>query len=108
VIVLNYEYDISPPGSYDHGACWSRHSPAVTIRKRSLRSASISRCCARASRTAFRPGHRFTLSTPTHKPNCGLENIHLSFGHDGYIAEVMKPYLLDEVLYMLRFHSFDA
>ena len=29
-----------------------------------------------------------------------------SFGHDGYIAEVMKPYLRDESLYMLRFHSF--
>ena len=43
-----------------------------------------------------------------YKPNCGLENIHMSFGHDGYIAEVMKPYLSDEALYMLRFHSFYA
>ncbi len=41
-----------------------------------------------------------------YEPNCGLENVHLSFGHDGYIAEVMKPYLQDEALYMLRFHSF--
>jgi inositol oxygenase len=41
-----------------------------------------------------------------YQPNCGLENVHMSFGHDGYIAEVMKPYLLDEALYMLRFHSF--
>lgn len=32
----------------------------------------------------------------------------MSFGHDGYIAEVMKPYLSDEALYMLRFHSFYA
>ena len=40
------------------------------------------------------------------EPNCGLENVHMSFGHDGYIAEVMKPYLPDEALYMLRFHSF--
>lgn len=40
--------------------------------------------------------------------NCGLENVHMSFGHDGYIAEVMKPYLPDEALYMLRFHSFYA
>jgi len=39
-------------------------------------------------------------------PGCGLENVHMSFGHDGYIAEVMKPYLPDEALYMLRFHSF--
>jgi inositol oxygenase len=43
-----------------------------------------------------------------YEPNCGLENVHMSFGHDGYIAEVMKPYLSDEALYMLRFHSFYA
>jgi len=41
-----------------------------------------------------------------YEPNCGLEKVHLSFGHDGYIAEVMKPFLRDEALYMLRFHSF--
>jgi inositol oxygenase len=43
-----------------------------------------------------------------YEPSCGLENVHMSFGHDGYIAEVMKPYLSDEALYMLRFHSFYA
>ena len=43
-----------------------------------------------------------------YEPNCGLENVHMSFGHDGYIAEVMKPYLPDAALYMLRFHSFYA
>jgi inositol oxygenase len=43
-----------------------------------------------------------------YEPGCGLENVHMSFGHDGYIAEVMKPYLPDEALYMLRFHSFYA
>ncbi|MGB6692481.1 MAG: inositol oxygenase family protein [Terracidiphilus sp.] len=41
-----------------------------------------------------------------YEPNCGLENVHMSFGHDGYIAEVMKPWLRTESLYMLRFHSF--
>jgi inositol oxygenase len=43
-----------------------------------------------------------------YEPNCGLEDVHMSFGHDGYIAEVMRPYLPDEALYMLRFHSFYA
>jgi len=43
-----------------------------------------------------------------YEPSCGLENVHMSFGHDGYIAEVMKPYLSDEARYMLRFHSFYA
>ena len=41
-----------------------------------------------------------------YEPNCGLENVHMSFGHDGYINEVVKPFLPDEALYMLRFHSF--
>jgi inositol oxygenase len=41
-----------------------------------------------------------------YEPNCGLENVLMSFGHDGYIAEVMKSYLPIEALYMLRFHSF--
>src|ERR1700739_4736680 len=43
-----------------------------------------------------------------YEPNCGLENVHMSFGHDGYIAEIMKRYLRDEALYILRFHSFYA
>jgi inositol oxygenase len=41
-----------------------------------------------------------------YEPGCGFENLHMSFGHDGYIAEVMNPYLPVEALYMLRFHSF--
>ena len=43
-----------------------------------------------------------------YEPNCGMENVHMSFGHDGYIAEVLKPYLPDEALYILRFHSLYA
>ncbi len=49
---------------------------------------------------------RYQTKYGIYEPGCGLENLHLSFGHDGYIAEVMKPYLTDEALYMLRFHSF--
>jgi inositol oxygenase len=43
-----------------------------------------------------------------YEPHCGLENVHMSFGHDGYIAEVLEPYLPGEALYILRFHSFYA
>lgn len=39
---------------------------------------------------------------------CGLENVHLSFGHDEYMYHVMKPYLPEEALYMIRYHSFYA
>ena len=43
-----------------------------------------------------------------YEPNYGLDKVHLSFGHDGYIYEVMKNYLPMEALYMLRYHSFYA
>ena len=50
------------------------------------------------------PGYQ--TANGIYEPGCGLENLHMSFGHDGYIAKVMQPYLRDESLYMLRFHSF--
>lgn len=43
-----------------------------------------------------------------YQPNCGLDKVHMSFGHDGYVYEVMKNYLPEEALYMLRYHSFYA
>ena len=43
-----------------------------------------------------------------YEPGCGLDRVHMSFGHDGYIYEVMKNYLPTEALYMLRYHSFYA
>jgi len=43
-----------------------------------------------------------------YEPNCGLDNVKMSFGHDGYIYEAMKSYLPIEALYMLRYHSFYA
>jgi inositol oxygenase len=43
-----------------------------------------------------------------YEPNCGLDKVKMSFGHDGYIYEVMKNYLPMEALYMLRYHSFYA
>jgi len=43
-----------------------------------------------------------------YEPNCGLSKVHMSFGHDGYIGEVMKNYMPEESLYMLRYHSFYA
>ncbi|KAG0173002.1 hypothetical protein DFQ28_006338 [Apophysomyces sp. BC1034] len=39
-------------------------------------------------------------------PNCGLRNVHLSYGHDEYLYEVCKPYLPPEALYIVRYHSF--
>src|SRR5208282_1329064 len=41
-----------------------------------------------------------------YEPNCGLENVHLSWGHDEYIYRVSKTYLPEPAQYMLRYHSF--
>lgn len=41
-----------------------------------------------------------------YEPNCGLDKVHLSWGHDEYIYHVAKPYLPEPALYMLRYHSF--
>jgi inositol oxygenase len=41
-----------------------------------------------------------------YQPNCGLENVHLSWGHDEYVYRVAKAYLPEPAQYMLRYHSF--
>ena len=38
--------------------------------------------------------------------HCGLDNVHLSWGHDEYIYMVTRKYLPEESHYMLRYHSF--
>lgn len=36
----------------------------------------------------------------------GLRNVHMSWGHDEYVYQMMKDYLPEPALYMLRYHSF--
>lgn len=43
-----------------------------------------------------------------YKPNCGLDNVHMSWSHDEYLYQVVKRYLPDEALYIIRYHSFYA
>jgi inositol oxygenase len=43
-----------------------------------------------------------------YEPNCGLRKVMMSWGHDEYIYQMMKDYLPEEGLYMLRYHSFYA
>ena len=38
----------------------------------------------------------------------GLENVHLSWGHDEYLYHVVKDFLPPPALYMIRYHSFYA
>ena len=52
------------------------------------------------------------INNPNIRQNTGAmsqlraRKVHISFGHDGYIGEVMKNYMPEESLYMLRYHSF--
>jgi inositol oxygenase len=43
-----------------------------------------------------------------YEPNCGLDNVHMSWGHDEYVYHMMKDHIPEEGLYMLRYHSFYA
>src|SRR5207253_10871861 len=37
---------------------------------------------------------------------CGLDQVHLSWGHDEYLYQVVKDRLPEAALYMIRYHSF--
>jgi len=41
-----------------------------------------------------------------YQEGCGLDNVHLSWGHDEYLYQVVKDYLPQEGLAMIRYHSF--
>lgn len=43
-----------------------------------------------------------------YEPNCGLDKVHLSWGHDEYIYRVVRNYMPEPAQYMLRYHSFYA
>ncbi|MDQ2687009.1 MAG: inositol oxygenase [Armatimonadota bacterium] len=73
--------------------------------------------CAPSDKVVF--PEFFALNPDTHlpqyqtpcgiyEPNCGLGRVHLSWGHDEYLYQVVKEHLPDEALYMIRYHSFYA
>lgn len=41
-----------------------------------------------------------------YEKGCGLDAVHMSWGHDEYIYHVTKAYLPEPAQYMLRYHSF--
>lgn len=51
---------------------------------------------------------RYNTKLGVYEENCGLDNVHMSWGHDEYIYHIMKDYIPEEGLYMLRYHSFYA
>lgn len=71
--------------------------------------------CAYSERIVF---HEFFADNPDrriaqygtryglYEPNCGLDRVLLSWGHDEYLYHVVRDYLPLEALYMIRYHSF--
>jgi inositol oxygenase len=49
---------------------------------------------------------RFNTKYGVYSPHCGLDNVHMSWGHDEYLYHICKDYLPEEGLYMIRYHSF--
>lgn len=51
---------------------------------------------------------RYNTKYGVYEPECGLNNVHMSWGHDEYLYHIMKGYLPEPALYMIRYHSFYA
>lgn len=43
-----------------------------------------------------------------YEPACGFDQLHMSWGHDEYLYQVVKDYLPPKAAYIIRFHSFYA
>ena len=51
---------------------------------------------------------RYNTKYGVYKHGCGLRNVHMSWGHDEYLYNIVKDHLPEEGLYMIRYHSFYA
>ena len=51
---------------------------------------------------------RYQTETGIYEEGCGLGRVHLSWGHDEYLYQVVKDHLPLEALYPIRYHSFYA
>lgn len=49
---------------------------------------------------------RYNTQLGVYSRNCGLRNVHMSWGHDEYVYQMLKDYIPEPGLYMLRYHSF--
>jgi inositol oxygenase len=58
----------------------------------------------RANPDYQRPEYQTKLGI--YEENAGLDKVDLSWGHDEYLYQVLKNYLPEPALYMIRYHSF--
>lgn len=60
---------------------------------------------------ADNPDHqnpRYQSGAGIYAAGCGLRNVTMSWGHDEYLYHVLREYLPEPALYMIRYHSFYA
>jgi inositol oxygenase len=51
---------------------------------------------------------RYSSELGIYSTNCGLDKVHMSWGHDEYLYHLLKDYLPEPAQYMIRYHSFYA
>ena len=51
---------------------------------------------------------RYNTQYGLYAAGCGLDAVQLSWGHDEYLYQLLKPHLPEPALYMIRYHSFYA
>jgi len=49
---------------------------------------------------------RYNTKQGVYEPGCGLRNVHMSWGHDEYVYQMVKDRLPEEALYMLPLSFF--
>jgi inositol oxygenase len=52
--------------------------------------------------------NKFNSKFGIYSEHCGLDHVKMSWGHDEYLYQIMKDYLPEPALYMMRYHSFYA
>jgi inositol oxygenase len=50
----------------------------------------------------------YATRTGIYREGCGLDRVHMSWGHDEYLYHVLREHLPDEALAIIRYHSFHA
>lgn len=51
---------------------------------------------------------KYNTKYGVYSSNCGLDNVKMSWGHDEYLYQILKDFLPEPALYMIRYHSFYA
>ncbi|WP_129713995.1 inositol oxygenase family protein [Pedobacter sp. SYP-B3415] len=49
---------------------------------------------------------RYNTKYGVYSHRCGLDHVHMSWGHDEYLYHLTKEHLPEPALYMIRYHSF--